>query len=145
MTQNKVIYLSIVLFLFLGCKPRQIIYPSPNISEYELTEFCELPEHTNEITYTRAIYSGVEEYWSLKSAKCKEISTELEIPNSVFIERKFRKLLEGVHRKYWDRYLIIDAIGKFESGNKGGYGHLGSNNSQFVVRKIINIQLVRKK
>ena len=114
------------------------------ISAYQLTDFCDLQINTNELVYTSAIYSGVDEYWSLTSDKCKELSAELEIPNDVIIDLKFKKLLDGVHKKYRDSYLIVDAIGEFELGNKAGYGHLGRNNSKFVVKRIINIQLVKK-
>ncbi len=145
MKQNKMICFSIFLLLFIGCRSRQIIFPPMVISEYQLTDFCDLPKNINELVYTSAIYSGVDEYWSLTSAKCKELSSALEIPNDVIMDVKFKKLFEYVHKKYWNSYLIIDAIGRFESDNKAGYGHLGSNNSKFVVKRIINIQFVEKK
>jgi len=62
----------------------------------------------------------------------------------VIIDLKFKKLLDGVHKKHRDSYLIVDAIGEFEQGDKAGYGYLGRNNSKFVVKRIISIQLVKK-
>lgn len=117
------------------------------ISEYEITNFCDLPKEQNQLVYIRGIYSGVEEYWSLNSGtdKCKELHAELDIPENITIKTKFKRLFENVHRKYWDRHLIIDAVGTFETGDKFGYGHLGSNKSNFKVKKIINVQLVIRK
>lgn len=106
---------------------------------------CELPAHKGELVYTRFTYSGIEEYWGLRpEKKCAEINAYLDIPDNVEIKPEDQKQLNYVHKYYMKSYLIIDAIGTFEDGNKSGYGHLGSNNSSFKVKYIINIQTINK-
>ena len=117
------------------------------ISEYELTNFCDLPKMEKELVYTSAIYSGVEEYWALtaRDKNCKDLRVDLEMPENIVIRPEFKKLLDDVQKKYWQKYLIIDAIGVFEVGKAHGYGHLGTNKARFTVEKLINVQLVDRK
>lgn len=125
------------------------MFPPPvlGMSEPDFIDACELTSHKNELVYTRFTYSGIDEYWSLNSPnkQCKSINAELEIPDNLKLKAEDEKLFSQVHEKYWKSYLIIDAIGTFEDNKASGYGHLGSNNSRFVVKHIINVQMVTKK
>ena len=129
-------------------KTKQIIFPPPvfGLSDPEFISACELPMHKNELVYTRFIYRGTDEYWGLHSAdkKCKDINAYLEIPDSVELKSEYPILFKDVHDHYWNTYLIIDAIGTFDD-SRHRYGHLGSNNSQFIVKWIANIQKVQTK
>lgn len=147
MKKNKSKLLYFIFPLLLACKSKQVLLPPMVISEYELTNFCELPKMEKELVYTSAIYSGVEEYWALTSRdkNCKDLRVELEIPERVVIHPKFEKLFKDVQDKYWQKYLIIDAIGEFEVGNEHGYGHLGTNKAKFTIKKLINVQLIDRK
>lgn len=144
---NRYIFFSFVLICLCSCKTKQIVLPPMVISGYELTDFCALSDKQNQTVYINAKYSGVEEYWGLSSRNndCKEQCTELVIPENVIVQPKFAKLFRAVHRKYWKKYLIIGAIGTFKTGNKYGYGHLGHNKSEFIVEKIVDVQLLLKK
>lgn len=145
---------AITLFLIVvgqfafGQKKIPILFPPPVLgtSDPEFISACGLPAHKNELVYTRFIYSGVDEYWGLHSAdkKCSSINAYLEIPDSVEIRPEYNKLFKSVHKQYRKTYLIIDAIGKFDNSNKNGYGHLGSNNSQFIVKWIIDVQKLNR-
>jgi hypothetical protein len=117
------------------------------LSEYEVTDFCDLPNTKNETVYIRGVYSGVEEYWHISpiNSTCDSMSVNLEIADEIELQFKWSKILGQVHDKYPTHCLIVDALGKFENGSKEGYGHLGTKNSQFNVERIINMQLVSKK
>lgn len=146
MDNRRYIFFSLVVTCLLSCKTKQILFPPMVISAYDLSDFCALSGKQNQTVYTSGMYNGVEEYWGLSSRNndCKEQSAELVIPENVIVQPKFAKLIRAVHRKYWKKYLIIDAIGIFKTGNKYGYGHLGHNQSEFVVEKIVDVQLLFK-
>lgn len=145
MDNRRCIFFSLVVICLFSCKTKQIVLPPMVISAYDLTDFCALSDKQNQTVYTSGMYSGMEEYWGLSSKNndCKEQYTELVIPENVIVPPKFTKFIRAVHRKYWEKYLIIDAIGTFKTGNKYGYGHLGHNQFEFVVEKIVNVQLVK--
>lgn len=129
-------------------KKRQIVFPPPVLGmEYpEFMDACELPGHKNQLVYTRFIYSGIDEYWGLRPEKnCNNINADLDIPEKVIVQPEDAKQIRYVHEHYWNKYLIMDVIGIFENENKNGYGHLGSNNSQFTVKYVIATYLVDKK
>lgn len=125
---------------------KQVIFPPPvfGFSVPEFIDFCKVPEHKQELVYTRFYYSGIEEYWSIysDSKRCNNIKAELEIPENVERWNEYKHYFKDVHEHYWDRYLIIDAIGTYNDGNKRGYGHLGTNPANFVVKYLINVQRV---
>jgi hypothetical protein len=77
--------------------------------------------------------------------KCNDINAYLDLPDNVVIKPEDIEQFKDVHEHYWKSYLIIDAIGIFEDGNTAGYGHLGSNNSKFTVKYIIDVYTVNKK
>ena len=143
-----IFFLTVASQFAFGQKKKPILFPPPvlGISDPEFTNACELPAHKGELVYTRFTYSGVDEYWGLHSPdkKCDNINAYLEIPDSVEIKPEYNKLFKDVHKQYWKTYLIIDAIGKFDDSNKNGYGHLGSNNSQFIVKWIIDVQKLNR-
>jgi hypothetical protein len=139
-------FLTLVGQLAFGQKKIPILFPPPilGISDPEFISACELPARKNELVYTRFIYSGVDEYWGLRSPdkKCNNINAYLEIPDSVELRPEYDKLFKDVHEHYWKTSLIVDLIGQFDDSNKNGYGHLGSNSSKFIVKWIIDIQKV---
>ena len=129
-----------------GQKKDPIIFPPPvlGLDVPEFINACELPTHKNELVYTRFIYSGIDEYWGLHPVdkKCKGINAKLEIPDSVELKPKDQVLFKYAHDHYWNTYLIIDAIGTFDD-SEHHYGHLGSNNSQFIIKWIVDVQKVK--
>lgn len=134
------------LFVF-GQKKTKIISPPPVLSMGypEFISACELPNHKNELVYTRFIYSGVDEYWGLHPEQnCNKNNADLDIPNDVRVGPDYLKQIKRVHEKYWKKYLIIDVVGTLEDSNKSGYGHLGSNNSKFTVKHLIGLYTVNK-
>ncbi|MCD8741549.1 hypothetical protein LT679_13120 [Mucilaginibacter roseus] len=143
--------LILCVFLFGCTSQKQIIFPPPVLSMTELTDFCDLPNHKNEEVYVRGVYSGVDEYWWVTSftSKCNQKipNTDLDIPNKIYLglDQKLRSKLENVHEYYWNRYAIIDMIGTYDDSNPNGYGHLGQNKARFIVKRIIDIQVVLKK
>jgi hypothetical protein len=77
--------------------------------------------------------------------KCNDINAYLDIPDDVIIKAEDIKQFKYVHEHYIKSHLIIDVIGTFEDGNASGYGHLGSNNSKFKVKYIIDMYTINKK
>jgi hypothetical protein len=144
-------FLSLITPIARAQKKSPVRFPPPvlGINDPEFINACELTDHIHELVYTRFAYSGVDEYWRLSpiDKKCKDFdgNTDLEVPDSVYLKPQNLKLLKYVHEHYWNSYLIIDAIGFFDNSNKNGYGHLGSNTSQFTVQKFVNIQKAKTK
>ena len=100
--------------------------------------------------YLKSFYSGVDEYWSLTNVKRNTCNTELSVDlqfaghNQFSPPEKFEKVFREAYENYHNTYLLIEAVGMFENESKTGYGHLGSNNSRFVVTELINATLVKK-
>lgn len=137
----------IVIFSLFACsQKKQIVFPPPVLDEMHYPGFieaCDVPKYTDQLVYTRLLYSGFEEYWSLHpDKKCDFVNAEFDISDNIFLSKENVKMLQNVHNKYWNHYLIIDVIGIYQTGKTSGYGHLGHNKANFLVKKIINIQEV---
>ena len=142
------ILLSLSIHASFAQKKTKVLFPPPVLGmEYpDFMEACDLPNHQNQLVYTRLIYSGLEEYWSLRpEKKCNLINADLDIPDSVELNAEEKKNIKYVHKHYGKTYLIMDLIGTFEDNNQKGYGHLGSNNSRFVVKYVVATYIVDKK
>ena len=139
-------FLAIYIPAFAQKKHRIIFTPPVLGMEYpDFMDACELPTHKNQLVYTRFVYSGIEEYWGLSpEKKCNNINADLSISDSVVIKAEDLKNIKYVHSHYWNKYLIIDLIGTFDDSNQKGYGHLGSNNSRFIVKYVIATYVVDK-
>lgn len=143
---------SIVLLLISGivcAQKKQIIFPPPvlGMDSPEFIDFCKVPCHKKELVYTRFYYNGIKGCWSIYSntKECANLKAELEIPESVEMRKEFIKYFKNVHEHYWDRYLIIDAIGTYDDSIKSGYGNLGSKPANFIVKYLIDVQQVINK
>jgi len=124
-------------------------------SEVQRVDFCSLPEHTGQIVRTKAIYSGLVEYWDLEPViPCKSGHTDstsvwpgsadYPMPVLPWQWNKKRKLRK-IHSEYWKYDAIVDMEGYFETGDELGYGHMNSSTSQFVITYIRSIKLIRKR
>jgi len=108
---------------------------------FPFVDFCDLPNYQNKKIFTKAIYSGVMEYWSLSSpGKCKNgYQVDLDLPYDD-IPKKFRNVF---NKSQSFKYIIIEAVGIFETGRKEGYGHLGSNNSRFLISELVDVKGIK--
>lgn len=135
----------LVLISLISCSPK----PKEAYKGQPVLDICDLPNHINESVFLKATYSGIEEYWSLKSIKSKKCSAELlidlDFEESYNMPHNFENTMSKVHNSYWNSYLIILAKGKYENSNPRGYGHLGSNKSRFVISEIMNMELIKSK
>ena len=136
-------YLLIVsaMIFLAGCsqKPQKTRTSYKGLSRIE---FCNLPNYQDKEVFTKAVYSGIMEYWSLSSpTECKNgFQVDLNIKNYYSIPKKF----EDVFNKSQSfKYILIEAIGVFETGRPGGYGHLGSNNASFLVTELVEVKGVK--
>lgn len=141
------IALALTTQLLFGQSKNDVLLPQVLSMSYpEFISACDIPNHKKQLVYTRFVYSGAEEYWGLSpDKKCDQninINADLNIPDNLEVSAKHLKLLKNVHENYWKKYLIIDVVGTYEEGK---YGHLGSNNSRFTVKKIIDIYILDKK
>jgi hypothetical protein len=57
---------------------------------------------------------------------------------------QYKELVGKVNRYYWKYILIIEGNGKFENSNSNGYGHLGSNNSEFAFTEVTSMKLKKR-
>ena len=98
----------------------------------------------------KAYYSGIVEYWSLtdpRKENCNPVLTvdlQFSGTNPYMAPREFEDIFRKVSENYHNSYLLLELIGWFENDRKEGYGHLGHNNSRFVVSEIIKATMVRK-
>lgn len=132
------------IFTFLGCSTRTYMTDR----KLPLVELCDLPKYINQKVYLKCEYSGVEEYWKLSSIENKSCRQELLVDLDFIddydqLPKKFRRKLRQVHHQYPISKLYVEAIGVYEI-EKGYYGHLGSNNSRFLVSKIRKMNVVKK-
>ena len=142
------IFYSLLLFLVTfslqNCAPTT--FHHDKYLDYSYFKFCDFPKNLGTKVKILATYSGVEEYWSLHSIeKCKSDSgVDLNL-NNIYdsLPERIKKSLLAVHNSYWNKYVIIEATGKFEM-NKKGYGHLGHNKAEFIVDEILNVELIKK-
>lgn len=111
--------------------------------------FCDLPLYKGKQVYLKCYYSGIDEYWSLKNIKPGDCNSKLSVDlqftgyNPFNPPEKFETVFREASENY-NTYLLIEAVGIFENGNKNGYGHLGSNNSRFIVSELIKVTLMKK-
>ena len=125
----------ICLFILVSCQ-----------STKPVADFCDLPNYKGQKVYIKANYCGVEEYWSLSGKKsCNEklnVDLQFKSGNTPFV---YKSIFNKVHNRYYNSCLEIEAIGVFENDSKSGYGHLGSNNSVFLVSNLISAKLIKKR
>lgn len=138
-------FLSLAVF---GQKRKEIFFPPPilGMEQPEFLSACDLLNHKKELVYTRFIYSGADEYYSLKpEKKCVHINAQLDIPDSVVIRPDYLKKLKELHKNYRKKYIIIDVIGTFDDSDSSLHSRFGNNNSQFTVKYIVNLNIYSKK
>jgi len=139
--------ISILILIFLSSCAGGIQHlPEKNIN-LAPTSICDLPKVQGELVYTRGTLSGVDEYWSFSEIgkRCKDtLNIELDLDaNWEKWKNEDKEKINFVYSEYWNKYLIIDAIGIFEMG--GNYGHLGTNNAKFIVHELVSVKLIEKK
>ncbi len=147
----KLLFTTIFSSFLLSCKTTEhaskLEFFRDNIP---IITFCDLPKFAGKSVYLTGYYSGIDEYWSLKNTKKKACNSKLTVDlqfagyNPFNPPEKFEKVFREAYENYHDTYLLIKAVGVFKQDGKNGYGHLGSNNSQFVVSEIIEASLIRK-
>lgn len=113
-------------------------------------DFCELSKYKNQRVLLTCLYSGVDEYWSLsplRFVQCNsKFSVDLDFVNDYDrIPSRFTRVMAEVHNQYPTKALQIKVIGVFEADPNKRYGHLGSNNSRFLVSEILDMTLVAKR
>ncbi len=142
--RNKV---NILILIFLTSCAGGIKHLPEKSIDLSPTSICDLPNVQGQLVYTRGTLSGVDEYWSFSETgkSCKNnLNIELDLDtNWEKWKNEDKKKINLVYSEYWNKYLIIDAIGIFETG--GNYGHLGTNNSKFTVHELISVKLIEKK
>lgn len=60
------------------------------------------------------------------------------------VPNKYLKQFLEVHKNYSDTYLELKLVGKFDNTQQA-YGHLGSNNSNFITEKIVELAVIKTK
>jgi hypothetical protein len=139
--------LSIIFFIVItsqfafGQKRPPILFPPP-VLEFAFTSACELPNHKNELVYTRLIYDSNGNLHP-EEKSCKNIIANLYLPNNIFLNPKYIRDFKAVSSQKKKNNLIIDAIGVFEddvSGVEHGIGDLGDNKYRFILKTVVDIQ-----
>jgi hypothetical protein len=135
----------VMIILFQACLPK-LKTEQNNALGFPKVNFCDLPKYAGQTVFIRASYSGIEEYWSLKSiSPCKPaINVELDDVSGKEIPKRFQQLFDSAHHSYWNTYLIVELTGIFENKNPNGYGHLGSNKARFIVSDYVSVRLAKR-
>ena len=107
-------------------------------------KFCDFPANLGIRVKTEFVYSGIEEYWSLKGkTRCPNaIPVEFDYSKvaTIAVPRFFQKL-DRLYDKYWKYHLVVEAIGVFEVDSIIGYGHLNTNKAVFKTERILSSTL----
>ena len=133
-----------LLILLFGCSSK-----SPTLHDsfkgHSLTKFCDLPKYEGKEIFTRAYYIGSQEYWSLFSPdSCNNgYGVNLEFKDDNTTSKFQADLKKAIYNERSEGYTLIEAVGIFEKGRQGGYGHLGSNNSRFIVTELVAVQKIK--
>ena len=133
--------------LFTCCSNRRIISNKINELSIPYVTLCDLQKHKGQIVKIRSYYWVVEEYSSLLSFDCKNDSLKIELNLAKLnkpLSSQYKELLGKVNRYYWKYILIIEGNGMFENSNSNGYGHLGSNNSEFAFTEVTSMKLKKR-
>ncbi|MCE7061978.1 hypothetical protein [Dyadobacter sp. CY343] len=137
-----------ILLALSDCSPRTGKL-SATYNGLPVVDLCDLPNYRNMKVMLRANYAGVEEYWSLGSQKNKKCNNDLKVNLEYVVNYEvpngFQKEMTQAINNYWSQYLELEAIGTYETGQIGGYGHLGTNNSRFLVNELIKVKAVKVK
>jgi hypothetical protein len=136
-----------IAVIFFGCTPKiKTQHPLSNYIHIPKVSFCDLPKHEGKLVFIKAAYSGIDEYWGLSAQKkCNtQIKVELDYREGSTFPTKYQSLFDSAYSSYWNTYLVLEAIGTYESKNPNGYGHLSSNKARFIVKDYLNVRLVRK-
>ena len=136
--------------IIVSCKTGKANLTKTYRDSIPVVTFCDLPKYKGQQVYLKCYYSGIDEYWSLSSTEKKKCNPDLTVDlqftgyNPFQPPQQFEEVFRKVHQSYHNSYLILEAVGTFENDRKSGYGHLGSNNSHFVVSEIKKATLIKK-
>ncbi|MBC7556581.1 MAG: hypothetical protein H7195_06430 [Chryseobacterium sp.] len=134
-------FIIIVFCIFLSCKSQKSEYNYAD-KKIKYVDFCDLENHKNELVATEFYYTGFVEYWWIYSKTKYENNNVTNLAFDIFhIPTKFKRLFDN--QISYD-ILKITAIGKFRNNNINGYGHEGSNKSEFLVLKIFKMKKAGK-
>ncbi|WP_080057423.1 hypothetical protein [Spirosoma aerolatum] len=142
---NKTLYLLTFCFFILACNRRIVLESihSDERNQQSIIDVCDLANHKHQEVITKGIYSGIDEYWDFSSFDKRCVPpTKIDLNVDTLHltseqEKMFRKVLEV----YWKRSLVITAKGIYSDDQKA-YGHLGSNQAEFVTTRILAMELV---
>ena len=142
------LYIIFVLTV-VSCRPSNIVDSNTYREGITIVAFCDLPKFRGQQVFVKGYYSGIDEYWSFNNGRteCKEkFTVDLQSKDDIgfVVPVKFEDVFQEVHKNYHNTYLEIEAVGIFENDRQTGYGHIGTNNSRFVVSKLIKATLIKK-
>jgi hypothetical protein len=136
-----------ILLLLFSCRSSKHQHEIEYRNGIPVIKFCDLPNFEGKLVYIQAIYSGIDEYWSLNSTKkCKSTkNVELDYyKDGKQIAPKYKLYFDSAYSSYWNTYLKVGLTGIYESKNSKGYGHLSSNKSRFILNDIVEVTLIKR-
>jgi hypothetical protein len=109
----------------------------------EIRDICNLPNLRNQEVIIKGSFEGIDEYWSLYpiQKKCDPIiNIELNI-DRLDLSRGQRNIFNETFKSYSKRHILLVVKGVYRDEKKE-FGHLGSNQAEFVVSKIYSMELI---
>lgn len=140
----------IIISTLISCKMGKANLTRTYSTNTPTVSFCDLPRYKGQQVYLKSYYSGIDEYWSLSSTEKRKCNPELTVDlqfagfNPFQPPVQYENVFRKVHESYHNSYLLMEAVGAFDNERRGGYGHLNSNNSRFVVSEIIKVTIIKK-
>lgn len=128
--------LGIFLFLMLqSCKSNAAFYNKQKI----ITGSCELNNKINDTVIIKGIYSECVEYSSFRAIKkdscTKHFSMSLNF-DQIELPKRFYKTLSKL--EFCNQTIEMTLQGILKNNDPNGYGHLGTNNAELIVLKILD-------
>jgi len=127
----------LIILTFISCKSKAIFYENDTV----LTKACELNNRINDTIIIKGVYSQCMEYSgfsAIKKDSCQEnYYIYLNFDQITFPKDLLNKFyqIQGCNGT-----IKMTLKGILENDSEIGYGHLGSNNAELIVQKVIDFE-----
>ena len=133
--------------LLIQILPIYCLRAQSNSGQIPEIDFCDLSKYEGKKVHIICSYSGIDAYWGIGSLPNKPCNQDLSIEvkvNKDHLSKKYQKEFAKVHEKYWQFYMILTMIGRFENSLKPGDNVASANSSRFIADEIEDIQIVER-
>ena len=123
----------------LGCGSTKTISSTNNV----VSKSCDLNDLLNDTLIIDGIYSTCMEYSSFQTIKKDDCIEDYKMELNLSEEYIKKSILKNIYDMYAcnaTRRMVVKGIVRKE---KGGYGHLGTNNAEITVVEVIRLDDIK--